>query len=102
MRFLSFLMVVALSAAAQQASMPVGPVKTVVENSANSKLHEDVLTLIAVDGTKTRLQNSFKQQIENGKKQMMQACPRCTPDFGEEWAKRMLDRLQVEDLEGEE
>ena len=98
MKFLFLLMGVVLSAAAQQANTPVPPAHTGVEHAADSKLHEDVLTLIAVDGTKPRLQSGIPQQVESGKKQMMQACSRCTPAFGDEWARRMLARLQVEDF----
>ena len=28
---------------------------------------------------------------------MMEKCPRCTPEFGEEWEKRFLERTNVED-----
>jgi hypothetical protein len=29
---------------------------------------------------------------------MMQQCPPCSPEFGEEWSKRMLARLKVDDF----
>jgi hypothetical protein len=35
---------------------------------------------------------------EDGKKRMMQQCPQCSPEFGEEWSKRMLARLKVDDF----
>jgi hypothetical protein len=35
---------------------------------------------------------------EEGRKYMMQQCPQCSPEFGEEWSKRMLARLKADDF----
>ncbi len=35
---------------------------------------------------------------QEGKKRMMEQCAQCTPEFGEEWAKRMLERLKADDF----
>lgn len=36
--------------------------------------------------------------LEDGKKEMMKRCPQCSPEFAEEWGKRMLARVKVEDF----
>ena len=42
--------------------------------------------------------DNLKSNIENGKKKMMEVCPACAPEFGDEWAKRMLARTKVDEF----
>jgi hypothetical protein len=61
------------------------------------KLHADAIRLVEVSGAKQRLQDNFKQMVDDGAKQMMEKCQRCAPEFGDEWRKRFLERSNVQD-----
>jgi hypothetical protein len=65
---------------------------------ASEKLHADAMRLVEVSGAKQRLQASLKPMLEEGRKAMMEKCPACSPAFGDEWTKRMLERVKVEDF----
>jgi hypothetical protein len=62
------------------------------------KLHADAVKFVELSGARKRLENGFASMTEEGKKLMMQQCPQCSPEFGEEWSKRMLTRLKVDDF----
>ena len=99
MRLILVLIGFVLSAAAQQVSSKSFPYPSAsVAGTVDPKLHADVVTLIELDAAKQRLQNNFKQSVDVGKKQMMQACPNCSPAFGDEWARQMLTRLNIDDF----
>jgi hypothetical protein len=61
------------------------------------KLHADAIRLVEVSGARRRLQDNFKQMVDDGAKQMMEKCQRCTPEFGDEWRKRFLERSNIQD-----
>jgi hypothetical protein len=61
------------------------------------KLHADAIRLVEVAGAKQRLQDNFKQMVHDGAKQMMEKCPRCAPEFVDEWKKRFLERSNLQD-----
>lgn len=67
-----------------------------VPSRVDPKLHADVVRLVDLDGARQRMQNGLKPLIENGKNVMMRTC-NCDPAFGEEWAKRMLARTNLDD-----
>lgn len=62
------------------------------------KLHADVLKLLELVGIRELLETNLKPMVDKGKQEMMTQCPKCSPEFGEEWAKRMLARLKVDDF----
>lgn len=61
------------------------------------KLHADAIKLVEVSGARQRLQDNFKQMVDEGAKQMMEKCQRCTPEFKNEWEKRFLERSNLQD-----
>lgn len=61
------------------------------------KLHADAVRLVEVSGAEQRLQDNFKQMVDEGAKQMMEKCQRCTPKFRDEWKKRFLERSNLQD-----
>jgi len=76
-----------------QASVAAGSIP-----QAGARLHSDVIKLVELSGTRAAMQNSLKQLVNDGKTRMMQACPGCSPAFGDEWAKRMLARANLDDF----
>jgi len=62
------------------------------------KLHADAVKLVELSGARKHLENGFASMTDEAKKHMMQQCPQCSPEFGEEWSKRMLARLKVDDF----
>ncbi len=79
--------------AAPQSEKPAEP--TV---KPDPKLHADVVKLVELTGAKKRLESGFPSMVEDGRKEMMKRCPQCSPEFGEEWSKRMVARLKAEDF----
>jgi len=61
------------------------------------KLHADAIRLVDVSGAKQRLQDNFKQMVDDGAKQMMEKCSRCTPEYADEWKRRFLERSNLQD-----
>lgn len=76
------------------------PAKPPTENTGkvDAKLHGDVLKLLELSGVRERVDISLKPMVEKGRKEMMEQCPKCAPEFGDEWAKRMLARLKADDF----
>lgn len=60
------------------------------------KLHADALKLVEVSGAKKRLEDGFPSMLEDGKKQMMKQCPKCSEEFANEWTKRMSARIKAD------
>jgi len=76
---------------------PSEPGESATAKKVDPKLHADAIRLVEVSGAKQRLQDSFKQTVDEGVKQMMEKCPRCTPEFADEWRKRFLERSNLQD-----
>ena len=79
---------------------PVQPDETTTKRKVDPKLHADAVRLIEVTGAKRHLQDNFEQLVDNGVKQMMENCGRCTPAFAAEWKKRFLARSNLQDYVG--
>lgn len=62
------------------------------------RLHADVMKLIEVTGVRAAMQNAVGQLVTSGKAKMMQVCPGCSPAFADEWARRMLARINLDDF----
>jgi len=71
--------------------------ESTIAKKVDSKLHADAVRLVEVGGAKQRLQDNFKQMVDEGAKQMMEKCQRCTPEFRDEWKKRFLERSNLQD-----
>jgi hypothetical protein len=88
-----------------RAQTPAPQVERQVEQKAETtpakpdpKLHADVVKLVEISGARKRLEDGFASMAEEGKKEMMKQCPQCSPEFGEEWTKRMQTRLKPDDF----
>ena len=98
MKWTFLLLVLALSAGAQSpADKPSEPGESTVAKKVDPKLHADAIRLVEAAGARQRLQDNFKQMVDDGAKQMMEKCPRCSPEYGEEWKKRFLERSNLQD-----
>ncbi len=64
----------------------------------DAPLHAKVVKLIELTVPREKLQANMPKLLEDGRKRMMEVCPTCTPEFGEEWVKRMKARVKVEDF----
>jgi hypothetical protein len=84
--------------ATAQSEKPAAQDAKPATDKPDPKLHADAVKLVEISGARKRLENGFAPMIEEGKKQMMQQCPQCSPEFGDEWSKRMLARLKVDDF----
>jgi hypothetical protein len=67
-------------------------------SGVDPQLHEEVLQLIDLSGARQDLEGRKAEMVEEGRKKMMEACPKCAPEFSTTWAKRMLERMNIEDF----
>jgi hypothetical protein len=94
-----------LSQPAQTPTHPTGPAEKPTAQDArpsaekpDAKLHADTVKLVELSGARKRIEDGFPSMTEEGEKQMMLHCSQCSPEFGEEWSKRMLARLNADDF----
>jgi len=88
-----------LSASAQSpVDKPSEPGETTVAKKVDPKLHADAVRFVEVIGAKQRLQDSLKQLVSESKQRMMEKCQRCTTEFADEWEKRFLERINIQDF----
>jgi hypothetical protein len=66
--------------------------------AVDPKLHADVIKPVELTGVRALMQNGIKQVISDGKARMTQSCTGCDPAFAEEWAKRMVSRINLDDF----
>ena len=98
MKWIFFLLALTLLANAQSpVDKPSDTSESATAKKVDPKLHADAIKLVEASGAKQRLQDNFKQMVDEGVKQMMEKCDRCTPQFGEEWRKRFLERSNLQD-----
>jgi hypothetical protein len=64
----------------------------------DARLHADVVKLVELSGTRAAMRSGLKQLVSEGKTRMLQACPGCNPAFADEWGKRMLSRINLDDF----
>jgi hypothetical protein len=81
-----------------QAEKPAAQDAKSATDKPDPKLHADAVKLVELSDARKRLENGFASMTEEAKKQMMQQCPQCSAEFGEEWSKRMLARLKADDF----
>jgi hypothetical protein len=98
MKWNLLLLALALCANAHsQANQPPKAASSASAKDVDPKLHADAIRLVDASGAKQRLQDSFKQMVDDGAKQMMEKCSRCTPEYRDEWKKRFLARSNLQD-----
>jgi hypothetical protein len=98
MKWILLLLALTLSVNAQS---PVDkhsePGESTIAKKVDPKLHADAVSLVEVSGARQRLQDNIKQMVDEGAKQMMEKCQRCTPEFRDEWGKRFLERSNLQE-----
>jgi hypothetical protein len=67
-------------------------------SNADAKLHDEVLQLIELSGIREEIEARKRPVVEQGKKLMLEKCRQCAPEFADEWARRMRQRLSVDDF----
>jgi hypothetical protein len=77
--------------AAQQPAVGTAPV-------ADPQLHADVLTLVQLQGSRQRMEASLKPMVDLGKAALVKGSTPCNAAFVDEWGKRMLARVNVDDF----
>jgi hypothetical protein len=95
---LLFLALTLCATAQSPVEKPSEPGEAAAAKKVDPKLHADAVKLVEVSGAKQRIRDNLKQMVSEGKKQMMEKCPRCTPEFGDEWEKRFLERININDF----
>ena len=61
------------------------------------ELHENVVTLVELLGVRQHLLDSRTKVAEEGKQVILQTYPNYSPQFADEWAKRMVARSPVDE-----
>jgi hypothetical protein len=95
------LVALALSMAGQKATSavkktaPTGPVAA-VDPAERQKLHESAMKFLESADARQRMQQTLDKLLEDGKQAMMSKNPGLDPAFGEEWIKRMRQRVSVD------
>jgi len=67
------------------------------EDAIHTKLHETTVKLVELMGSRKRILDGLDKSLEDGKEKMLQASPGITPEFADEWVKRMHARTNVDD-----
>lgn len=71
--------------------------ETTETKKVDPTLHADATKLVELSGAKQRLLDNLDSMVEEARKQMMDKCPRCSPEYGNEWKKRFIARTNVDD-----
>jgi hypothetical protein len=86
---------IGLRSSAQQPAPAASQTPTVT--AADSTLHENVVKLVELMGSRKRILDGRDKALAEGREKMLQIEPNLTPEFGDEWVKRMHDRYNVDD-----
>ncbi|HEV3307267.1 MAG TPA: hypothetical protein VGZ91_12590 [Candidatus Sulfotelmatobacter sp.] len=98
MKWILLLLTLTLSVNAQSpADKDSDLLESTTAKKVDPKLHADAIRLVEASGARQRLQDNFKQMVDDGAKQMMERCQTCTPEFRDEWKKRFLERSNLQD-----
>lgn len=107
-QFVVLLVAIALPVAAQQpapvnkvsapaASKAIGPVAAnATDPSAEKQRLENAMKFVQASDGRARLEQSLDKLLEEGKEVMMQRNPGLDPKFGDEWVKRMRQRVKLD------
>jgi hypothetical protein len=79
------------TAAGPAASVPADP-------SARKLLLDDARKFVQASDARPRLEQSLDKLLEEGRQAMLQRNPGLDPKFGDEWVKRMRERIKPDDF----
>jgi hypothetical protein len=65
--------------------------------TVDSKLHENAVKLVELIGSRKRILDGLDKSLADGREKLMQAEHGITPQFADEWVKRMRARTNVDD-----
>jgi hypothetical protein len=105
-QFVVLLVAFALPVAAQpvnKGSAPVpakaaGTLGATTDPAAKKQLLDSALKFVEASDARPRMEQSLDQQLQEGEKAMMQRNPGLDPRFGDEWVKRMRERVKLDDF----
>ncbi len=99
------LMIIALSVAASaqqpapaRAKAPRHPAAAPVKSPEQQKLDASAMKFMEATDARQRLGQGLDKLLEDGRQSMMQKNPGLDPQFGEEWLKRMRQRVNLDDF----
>ncbi len=96
---ITFVLAIAFAASAQSTGdRPSEQQSASTSNKVDPTLHADAVKLVEASGAREAVKGNLKQTVEEGKKKIAEKCSTCDPAFAEEWGKRMLERLKVDDF----
>jgi hypothetical protein len=96
------LMMIALSIASfaqlpahtQAKAAPAPPATS--DSAERQKLHDSAMKFVEASDARQRIEQSLGKLLEDGKQTMMLKNPGLAPEFGDEWLKRMRQRVSVD------
>jgi hypothetical protein len=92
------LIIVALTvaASAQQPAQAKAAMPATTTESDRQKLHDSAMKFVEASDARSRLEQNLGKLLEDGKQSMMHKNPGLDPQFGEEWMKRMRQRVSLD------
>lgn len=80
-------------------SKAAGPVAAgAADPNAEKQRLENAMKFVQASDARSRLEQSLDKLLEDGKAVMMQRNPGLDPKFGDEWVKRMRQRVKLDDF----
>ena len=102
MRALSYVLLFLALSTVATAQQPAAARKKAAHSTPapadRQKLHESALKFMDASDVRQRLSQGLDKLLEDGKQSMMQKNPGLDPQFGEEWLKRMRQRVNLDDF----
>jgi hypothetical protein len=91
----------AVAASAQQPAPTSAKTATPVQSASateadRQKLHDSAMKFVEASDARQRLEQNLDKLLEDGRKSMMHTNPGLDPQFGEEWLKRMRQRVNLD------
>jgi hypothetical protein len=75
-----------------------GTLGATTDPNAKKQLLESAVKFLEASDARPRMQQGLDQLLQEGEKTMMQRNPGLDPKFGDEWVKRMRERVQLDDF----
>jgi hypothetical protein len=84
---------------AAPANTPTADSSTAIAVPVDSKqVHANAVELVELMGAREQVPPMWKAMIEDGRKQMKEQCDLCSAKYSDEWAKRMLARMNLNNI----
>jgi uncharacterized protein (DUF1810 family) len=93
------IVVLSMAAAAQQPAKAKSATPVQSDPAAQAdrqKLHDSAMKFVEASDARQRLEQNLDKLLEDGRKSMMHTNPGLDPQFGEEWMKRMRQRVNLD------